>query len=181
MRDSTRRPGPFRFFDPILEEARLSGDRLFYSSRSMPLLSKKSEGNIDISVRGNTLWIILGWNLMAPSNHEHGFDLESVLEDTGLDREDYMEIYELFKESFAELMQELEVSVASDETGMVKQAAHTLKGICSNIGFMDLARIAQMIQENPENMELAAESIPEMRALYAKLDKEIQAIAGTPA
>lgn len=118
---------------------------------------------------------------MAHSNQVHGFDLENVLDETGLDREEYLEIYDLFKESFAELMQELEASVASDETGMVKQAAHTIKGVCSNIGFMDIAMIAQKIQEDPDNMKLAAESIPEMRALYAKLDIEIQAIAGTPA
>jgi len=147
----------------------------------MPLLSKKTEGNIDISPRSNRLWIMLGWNLMALSNQVQGFDLENVLEETGLDREEYLEIYDLFKESFAELMQELEASVASDETGMVKQAAHTIKGVCSNIGFMDIANIAQKIQEDPDNMVLAAEFIPEMRALYAKLDIEIQAIAGAPA
>jgi HPt (histidine-containing phosphotransfer) domain-containing protein len=118
---------------------------------------------------------------MAPSNQNHGFDLERVLEETGLDREEYLEIYDLFKENFAELMEELEAAVANNESNMVRQASHTIKGVCSNIGFMDLANIAKTIQENPDDLKLAAASIPEMRAICAERDKQIQDLANMPA
>ena len=106
---------------------------------------------------------------------ELDFDLESVLEETGLDQEEYLEIYDLFKESFEELMQELEAAAARSESDKVMQAAHTLKGACSNIGFMKMARLAQQIQENPENTELAAASIPELGANYTGIERKIKA------
>ncbi len=104
------------------------------------------------------------------------FAVEGFIRDTGLDLEDYLEIYELFQENFQELMGELEQALAGNDTEKVLLTAHTLKGITSSVGFMDLADIAREIQENPGDLKRAAEATTEMRALYEVLDRQVTAI-----
>ena len=104
-------------------------------------------------------------------------DLEAFIEETGLDREEYLEIYELFKETYETLMKDLEEALARGDNFAAMRAAHTLKGAASNLGFTALAEAARRIQESPEDTAGTAETLTEIRTLYASLDRQVRAFA----
>ena len=112
-------------------------------------------------------------------NQDVTFDVKDVIERTGLDLEDYLEIYELFQENFNELMGDLKQALADQETEKLMHTAHTLKGSTSNIGFAHIADLAKKIQDDPGDFEQAANLIPQMEELYVVLDKQVQAVAAT--
>jgi HPt (histidine-containing phosphotransfer) domain-containing protein len=105
------------------------------------------------------------------------FDVQTVIDKTGLDLEDYLEIYELFQENFNDLMKDLEGALQAKDSEQVMRIAHTLKGSTSNIGFMTLSELARMVQENPDDYDMVGDKIPEMRSLYEKLNKQVESIA----
>jgi len=104
-----------------------------------------------------------------------------VIEQTGLDMEDYMEIYELFQENFQELMNELKSALAAKDTDRIMRTAHTMKGSTSNIGFTDLANLAKQMQDHPENLELVSQNIPKLERFYEILNRQVQSIASATA
>jgi HPt (histidine-containing phosphotransfer) domain-containing protein len=105
------------------------------------------------------------------------FDLNEVIEQTGLEVDEYLEIYELYQESFAELMQDLEKSLADRNDEAVMHAAHTLKGASANIGFIHIADLAKSIQDDPGNFEMVGETVPKLWSTYQELNREVEAIA----
>ena len=104
-------------------------------------------------------------------------DLEAFVEKTGLDRDEYLEIYALFKETYETLMKDLEEALARGDKFEAMRAAHTLKGAASNLGFTALAETARRIQESPEDMAGAAAAVKEIHSIYASLDQKVQAFA----
>ena len=106
-------------------------------------------------------------------------NVDEVIEQTGLDMEDYLEIYELFQENFQELMDEIKDALTQKDTDRIMRGAHTLKGSTSNIGFTDLSVLAKEMQEHPEDLELVSRNIPKMMEIYEKLNDEVQALAAT--
>lgn len=101
-------------------------------------------------------------------------DIKAVVERTGLDLEDYLEIYELFQDNYNELMTELKNALEQKDTDSLMRTAHTIKGSTSNIGFSQLSDIAREIQDNPGDFEMITEAIPQMEAIYKKLDSLVQ-------
>lgn len=114
---------------------------------------------------------------LSECNSTFKFDIDSVIERTGLDLDEYLEIYELFQESFQELMSELKAAMESKDTEKIMHTAHTLKGAAINMGFENLSEIAFKIQSEPGNAELVASSVPQLETLYAQVCEEVQAIA----
>lgn len=104
------------------------------------------------------------------------FDVQEVIDKTGLDLEDYLEIYELFQENFNELMKDLKTALDARDSDQVMRIAHTLKGSTSNIGFMDLSEMARVVQENPDDFEMVCDKLPQMRSLYEKLNRQVESI-----
>ncbi len=114
----------------------------------------------------------------AVNNQDLSFDLDDVIRQTGLDMEEYMEIFEIFKESFVELMGDLEQALSYGNIDGVMSAAHTIKGATSNIGFLHIAELARQIQDEPGDSDLVKKNMPMMRDLYAKVVQELESMAG---
>jgi len=107
--------------------------------------------------------------------------LQSVIDATGLEMDEYLEIYEIFQENFEELMQDLENGLAANDSEKILHASHTIKGATSNIGFTDLSKIAGDVQNDPGNTELVASAIPKLKEMYGLLNSEVESLAKTPA
>lgn len=116
---------------------------------------------------------------MTPEKPSPGFtlDIDSLIGETGLNREDYLEIYELFQVTYEGLMKDLEEALARGDTEAAVRAAHTLKGAAANLGFAPMAEAARKIQEGPGDTAGAARAVMEIRTLYASLDAQVQAYA----
>ena len=105
------------------------------------------------------------------------FDLNEVIKRTGLEIEEYMEIFDLYKDSFDELMGDLTRAYNENDTDGVMHTAHTLKGASSNIGFTHISNLASRIQEDPGNRELVKDTLPRIREEFEKLKEEMQSVS----
>lgn len=105
------------------------------------------------------------------------FDLNAVIERTGLELDEYLEIFELFQESYQELMGELKDAAKTGDTDKIMHTAHTLKGATINMGFEQLSDLAYQIQKEPEKTDEVKSALPKMDAIYEKLKAEISTIA----
>ena len=88
------------------------------------------------------------------------FNLNEVIERTGLEIDEYLEIYELFQESFRELLDDVKAALAETDSEKIMHAAHTLKGATINMGFNSLSDWALKVQLEPENFALVETAIP---------------------
>lgn len=104
------------------------------------------------------------------------FDLNDVIRRTGLEIDEYLEIFELYKDSFEELMTEMTRAFDEDDTEGIMHNAHTLKGASSNIGFAHISALASRIQDDPGNRELVEATLPLIREEYEKLKEELESI-----
>jgi HPt (histidine-containing phosphotransfer) domain-containing protein len=111
-------------------------------------------------------------------NEDLAGSIQKVIDQTGLDMEDYLEIYALFQDNFEELIEELKAGLAEKDTDKIMRSAHTLKGSTSNIGFMDMSALAKRMQENPEDLELVASTIPQLELMYEQVNEEMKSLAG---
>lgn len=102
------------------------------------------------------------------------FDLNDVIRRTGLEIDEYLEIFELYKDSFEELMTELTRASDEDDSEGIMHNAHTLKGASSNIGFTHISALAARIQDDPGNGELVEATLPQIREEYEKLKEELE-------
>jgi len=105
------------------------------------------------------------------------FDLKSVIERTGLDLEEFMEIFELFEESYHELMTDMRAAVDSEDSEKAMHAAHTLKGASINMGFESLSDLAFQIQSNPEDFTLSKDLIPKLDSCFEDLSAQVKVIS----
>ena len=81
-------------------------------------------------------------------------------ENLGLDEEEYLELIELFIETGMSDLEKLHSAINEGNTENAANAAHSLKGAASNLGFMELSETAKGIEEKTRNgqMEGAAEA-----------------------
>jgi HPt (histidine-containing phosphotransfer) domain-containing protein len=105
------------------------------------------------------------------------FNLQEVINKTGLEMDEYLEIYEIFKENIQELFVDLETGLRDNDTDKIMRSAHTIKGACSNIGFTDLADLAFTIQNEPENQEQVGSTLVKMKEVYQRLNQMVESIA----
>jgi len=104
------------------------------------------------------------------------FDIQAVIDQTGLDLEDYMEIYALFQENFQELAQEIQDAWTAKDSDRIMRAAHTLKGSTSNIGFLPLSDLAKEMQCSPSDFQAVEKNLALIRREYERLDREVRSV-----
>ncbi|MHC4944037.1 MAG: Hpt domain-containing protein [Planctomycetota bacterium] len=117
---------------------------------------------------------------MDETNTGEGIEIsiQKVIEQTGLDLDDYLEIYGLFQDNFEELIRELKAGLAMKDTDKIMRSAHTLKGSTSNIGFTEMAKLARRMQEHPADLELVAATIPQLELMYEQMNEQMKSLAG---
>jgi HPt (histidine-containing phosphotransfer) domain-containing protein len=79
-------------------------------------------------------------------NSSEAFDHVKALELTEGDEELLRDLIMLFKQESAELMGQLESSVASGDCDSVRKAAHRLKGASASVGGVKIAATARMLE-----------------------------------
>jgi HPt (histidine-containing phosphotransfer) domain-containing protein len=90
----------------------------------------------------------------------------------GLEKEEFIELVDIFVTSADEDIQKLRDAFAANNIDAVKEAAHSLKGSSGNMGFQKISENAAMIEQNArkgsiEGMEAA---ISFLRKKYEKSD-----------
>lgn len=66
----------------------------------------------------------------------------------GLEKEEFIELVEIFVTSADEDIQKLRDAFAENNIDAVKEAAHSLKGSSGNMGFQDISDSAARIEQN---------------------------------
>ena len=72
---------------------------------------------------------------------------DSVLEDTGMDKEEIAELIELFSATAPQSILEMKQAFADADSKKLAMAAHTLKGSCGNLGATSLREICAKVEE----------------------------------
>jgi len=91
-----------------------------------------------------------------------------LAEDLGLEREEYLELIELFIETGMSDLDKLQSAIKEENTEKAFNAAHSLKGAAGSIGLMELSETAKEVEEKARNYRLE-ETAEAAQALKKKL------------
>lgn len=73
----------------------------------------------------------------------------------GLEKEEFMELIDIFITSAEEDLQRLTDSLRNNDTSGAAEAAHSLKGSSGNLGFATIAAMAAKIEQSARNGSLS--------------------------
>ena len=99
-------------------------------------------------------------------------NIKKLAEDLGLEEEEYLELFELFIDTSKSDLEKLQAAIEARDAEQIVSNAHSLKGACGNLGFMELHEIAREIVEKARNNQL--EGISES---FKELKKKLSAIS----
>lgn len=88
-------------------------------------------------------------------------DVKELADELGLEKDEYLELVELFVEKSITDLDELQSAVGAENAEKAASAAHSIKGAAGNLGFMALYEEAKKI---------------EAQALLGSLDETIASI-----
>ncbi|MCK4603078.1 MAG: hypothetical protein BA871_09600 [Desulfuromonadales bacterium C00003096] len=74
-------------------------------------------------------------------------NISELAENIGLEKEEYLELSELFVETGMSDMDKLQSAINEGNTEEVARASHSLKGTAGNLGFMELFEAAKKIND----------------------------------
>lgn len=100
-----------------------------------------------------------------------------LAENLGLDKEEYVELIDLYIETGKSDLAKLQSAIAAGDVEEAAGAAHSLKGASGNLGLTELYEAAKNIEEKARNsvLEGAAEAI---RVIGERLDHLAEQAAG---
>lgn len=103
-------------------------------------------------------------------------DMQSALDELGLDQEDFIEFTGDLKEFLDETMPELEQIVASMNYQGLKEKAHAVKGAVANLRFVKAAEVAYFLETagRNESSEQVPEKFEELKEVLKLSFEEIQ-------
>jgi len=81
-------------------------------------------------------------------------DFEEMGARLGLDKEEFMELVNIFVASAEEDIQKLNDALGVNDSKAASEAAHSLKGSSGNLGFLKIADLAAKIEQNARKSEL---------------------------
>ena len=81
-------------------------------------------------------------------------DFNVLAANLGLEREEFIELVELFVETAESDIQKIKTSYEQNDPEQLAEAAHSLKGSAGNLGFADLSEKAKLIEDNSRNETL---------------------------
>lgn len=93
-------------------------------------------------------------------------DMDSAIEELGLDKEDFIEFTGDLKEFLDESIPELESVVSSMDFVGIKEKAHAIKGAMANLRFVKAADVAMFLETAGRNSDPAdvPEKLAELKA-----------------
>jgi len=74
-------------------------------------------------------------------------DVKELADELGLEKNEYLELIELFVEKSMTDLDELQSAVGAEDTEKAASAAHSIKGAAGNLGFMALYEEAKKIED----------------------------------
>lgn len=81
-------------------------------------------------------------------------NIKKLAEDLGLEEEEYLELFVLFVKTGRSDIEKLQAAIEAGDAEKIASTAHSLKGACGNLGFMELHEIAGEIVEKARNNQL---------------------------
>lgn len=92
-------------------------------------------------------------------------DVKELAEELGLEKDEYLELVELFVEKSMTDLDELQSAVGAGDAENAASAAHSIKGAAGNLGFMALYEEAKKIEAQAlvGSLDAAIESIQTLR------------------
>ncbi len=81
-------------------------------------------------------------------------DFEEMGARLGLEKEEFMELVDIFVSSAEEDIQKLNNALSVSDPKAVAEAAHSLKGSSGNLGFSAIADLASRIEQNARKSDL---------------------------
>lgn len=102
-------------------------------------------------------------------------DFENLAANLGIDKEDFIELLELFIITTRNDMEKITQSLASGDAPGAASAAHSIKGAAGNLGFMDLSEIAKEMEMAAKDSDLSAfpDRMKQLQAHVAILEKQL--------
>ncbi|MBW1670031.1 MAG: Hpt domain-containing protein [Deltaproteobacteria bacterium] len=99
-------------------------------------------------------------------------NIKELAENIGLEKEEYLELVELFVETGKSDMDKLQSAIDEKNVEKVATASHSLKGASGNLGFEEIFEVAKKI--NDEALEGSLKGTPESAQV---LKEKLNAIA----
>ncbi len=94
-------------------------------------------------------------------------DLKALGENLGLEKDEFVEIVEIFLETAYADVEKLAAANDAQDAKAASEAAHSLKGSAGNLGFMDIAGLSGKLESAARHNDISsiAEAIPELNAM----------------
>ena len=102
-------------------------------------------------------------------------NFKELAEDLGLEEKEYLELIELFIDTGMSDLDKLQSAIEKGNAEQAANAAHSLKGAASNLGFMEISETAKEIEDKARNELL--EGITEAAQILKKKLGEIAGLA----
>lgn len=83
------------------------------------------------------------------------FDVETLTEVLGLEREDIVELLNDFREYLGGMLPDLEKAVAASDFAAIRSLTHALKGSSGNLRISDIYEVAKKMQDASETKQAA--------------------------
>jgi HPt (histidine-containing phosphotransfer) domain-containing protein len=105
-------------------------------------------------------------------------DVRQVASRLGLEEDDIYDVVELFIQAAPSDLMKLSTAYNSQDTVLIGEAAHSLKGSTGTLGFMDVSDQAQqiMMQSREKRIEDLSRSVPTFLGRMKELLQELQQV-----
>ena len=85
---------------------------------------------------------------------EESIDFSSMASNLGFDEDEFKEVAQLLITVSLTDMETLELGISENNPDKVKDAAHSIKGAAGNLGFMELANCAGIIENSARSQNI---------------------------
>lgn len=99
-------------------------------------------------------------------------DFGILASNLGLERDEYIELVELFIETAESDIQKIKASYERKDADQLAEAAHSLKGSAGNLGFAALSEKAKLAEDNARNEKL--DGVSELTCRIEEMLEEIK-------
>ena len=102
-------------------------------------------------------------------------DVTSLSERLGLEKEDFLELVELFLETGASDLNKLETALQQEDVEEVVKSSHSIKGASGNLGFTDIFEAAKGVEQNARanSLDGATDAVGAIKGHLGRIAKEI--------
>ena len=81
-------------------------------------------------------------------------DLTELAENLGLERDEFLEIVELFVEKSTSDLSDLQDAIDNGDMQQVIEVSHSIKGASGNLGFTEIYTVAEGVEKNAREKSL---------------------------